>query len=562
MSVPTTHSFSTGTSRLADPSPPSSSILVLAPVGQDAQALARVLADVGYEAAPCRDVDELCCRLTLNTPLLLIAEEGLATGTDRLVQWLDGQPPWSDLPIILLTAAGARRGVSARWELFERMGHVILLDRPLHVGALQGAVRTALRSRARQVQARGYLEELEAARVTLEDRVADRTLALEREMAERQRIETALLRAQRLEALGQLTGGVAHDFNNLLQVVMGSLSMLERHGANPERRGRILDAMRQAGERGAKLTQQLLAFARRQPLAVEPIDIAAQIEDMTELLRGALRADTELRLRLSADLWPVETDVTQFEVALLNLVVNARDAMPSGGTVTITAENDRLEPRPSREDIGGEFIRITVTDTGTGMDEATVQRAFEPFYTTKSVGVGTGLGLSQVYGFVRQSGGDVRIDSALGSGTTVSIYLPRSLNEPSPRASRDSSIERHSGGLVLVVEDEAHVASLTCAMLEELGYGCEHVESADAALRLDLSRFAGVVSDVIMPGELDGIGLAKELRRRMPEMPVLLTTGFAGAPEGVASAGFPILKKPYTLEDLSAMMVNHFHRQG
>ena len=523
---------------------------MLAPVGRDAQAIGRVLADTGLAFTPAASLQDLCTGLSNETLLLVIAEEGLGSGTGPLLERLAAQPSWSDLPIIILGAGGPRRGSDGRWKLFEELGNVTVMDRPLHVGALQSAARAALRARDRQYETRGHLRELEAAQLGLEERVAERTRQLELEISERQTIQAALLRSQRLEAIGQLTGGVAHDFNNLLQVVIGGVSMLERHHANPERRVRILDGMRQAGERGAKLTQQMLAFARRQPLAPEPLDVAVGIGAMEELLQGSLRGDLRLTLNFPTDLWPVETDLTQLEVAILNLVVNARDATSGEGRVTIGAENV-ADPHSPEGTLDGDFVRISVADTGSGMDEDTIQHAFEPFFTTKPVGRGTGLGLSQVYGFARQSGGGVHIETEVGRGTTVSIVLPRAHRALLPKTAETAQQPEHAGGLVLVVEDEDQVASMACEMLRELGYECERAVDAAAALRLDLSRFAGVFSDVLMPGRLDGIGMAEELRRRRPELPILLTTGFAGAPDRISNTDFPVLMKPYTRDELS-----------
>ncbi|HEV7253689.1 MAG TPA: ATP-binding protein [Mesorhizobium sp.] len=528
--------------------------LLLAPVGRDAAALGRVLAGTGIESLAFPILQQLCAALGHGTPLILLTEEGLAGGAGELEACLDKQPPWSDLPIILLAAGSGRTGGLERWRLFERLGNVTILDRPLHAGTLQSAVRAALRGRSRQYQAREHLEELREAREGLEQKVADRTRQLETEMAERRQVEAALLRAQRLEAVGQLTGGIAHDFNNLLQVVVGGISMLHRHADKPERCQRALDSMSQATDRGARLTQQLLSFARRQPLAAEVADVVARVGDMQELLRGSLRLDIEFKLELASDLWTVEVDVTQLEVALLNLVVNARDATLPGGKVTIQVANASLTSIGPLSELSGDFVRITVQDTGSGMDEATLARAFEPFFTTKAVGRGTGLGLSQVYGFGRQSGGGVQIESRPGQGTSVSLFLPKSARLLQAQHVNDGRETEQRGGRLLLVEDEQQIADLSCAMLEELGYRCEHVLTGDAALGLNIDGFDAVLSDVVMPGRTDGVALAQELRRRRPELPILLTTGFAGAPERVVSSGLPVLKKPYTLDELSAAL--------
>lgn len=531
-----------------------SPVLLLAPIGRDAATLGRVLSDIGLATHAFPDLQQLCAAFSPETPLLLLTEEGLAGDISKLVAGLDAQPPWSDLPVILLAAGSGRTGGSERWRLFERLGNVTVLDRPLHAGTLHSAARAALRGRLRQYQARDYVDQLRDAREGLEEKVSERTRQLETQIAERHQMEAALLRAQRLEAVGQLTGGIAHDFNNLLQVVIGGISLLQRHADKPERRQRALDGMTQAAERGARLTQQLLAFARRQPLATEVVDVGTRITDMRELLRGSLRLDISFELELAPSLWTVEVDVTQLEVALLNLVVNARDATLPGGKVSIRAENTSVAPGGSLPDLAGDFVQITVQDTGSGMDEATQGRAFEPFFTTKAVGRGTGLGLSQVYGFVQQSGGGVQIESQLGKGASVSLFLPKSDRLAQPQRQDANSMVEHHGGRLLLVEDEQQIADLSCAMLEELGYRCEHVLTGDAALALDVSDYDAVLSDVVMPGKTDGVALAVELRRRRPELPILLTTGFAGAPERVVSSGLPVLKKPYALEELSAAL--------
>jgi CheY-like chemotaxis protein len=239
------------------------------------------------------------------------------------------------------------------------------------------------------------------------------------------------------------------------------------------------------------------------------------------------------------------------EVAILNLVINARDATEGGGEITISADNVTFAPDKPLEGLVGEFVRITVADTGAGMDEETLRRAVEPFFTTKPLGRGTGLGLSQVYGFTRQSGGGVRLESSLGFGASVCIFLPRSRETPAAPAPCPRRDADHAGGRILVVEDEDRVAELVCELLRDLNYECERAFNADQALRMDLSRYHVLFTDVFMPGKLDGLALAQEVRRRHPALPILLTTGFAGAPERIAGAGFPVLAKPYNFDQLS-----------
>ncbi|HET9396717.1 MAG TPA: ATP-binding protein, partial [Nitrospiraceae bacterium] len=399
----------------------------------------------------------------------------------------------------------------------------------------------------------------------LEALVAERTRALEEanakllnQIAERSRIEDSLRQAQKMEAIGRLTGGVAHDFNNLLMVISGGLQMLRRR-SDPELRERLMDGMQQAANRGANLVKQLLAFSRRQELKPEPIDIARRIGGMRELLDRSLRGDVQVYFEFDNDLWTVEVDAGEFELVLLNLAVNARDAMPGGGAITVRAKNCLgLEV----EGLRGDYVHVSVTDTGAGMPPDVLARAFEPFYTTKDVGKGSGLGLAQVHGFASQSRGAVRIDSVVGRGTTVSLYLPRSDKLPADQPSADLRAGQPGPqfkGSVLLVEDDNEVAKLASEMLHELGFEVFRVGSAKAALgALANGRAVDVVfSDIMMPGGMNGVELAREIRSRRAGLPVLLTSGYADAAKLAAQAeGVRILPKPYRLEDLSAALVS------
>jgi signal transduction histidine kinase/ActR/RegA family two-component response regulator len=377
-----------------------------------------------------------------------------------------------------------------------------------------------------------------------------------------ERSQTALLQAQKLEALGRMTGGVAHDFNNLLQVVLSGLALLERAGADEARRRAIRASMRQAVERGSRIVQQLLVFARRQTLQPERIDTAERLLAMGGLLGQSLRGDIELRLDLAPDLWPVEVDATQLEVALLNLAVNGRDAMPAGGTLTVSGENVTMaEPHGTPNRLVGEFLRLSVADTGTGMPPEVVARAFEPFYTTKELGKGTGLGLPQVHGFAHQSGGTVRIASVPGRGTTVSLYLPRSAAPaPQPRpAGGPDGAEDPPGDrrlAVLLVEDDRQVASLLTGVLQSLGHEVRHVPNAAGALEAVCgeARIDVVLSDVMMPGGMSGLDLVRELRLCRPNLPVVLATGYSEGLDRMGEAGLPVLRKPFGRDELRAAL--------
>ena len=377
-----------------------------------------------------------------------------------------------------------------------------------------------------------------------------------RDQARLAEAEDHLRQAQKIEAIGQLTGGVAHDFNNLLMVISGGLSILDRQ-TDRERRQRILDGMRQAAERGASLTRQLLAFSRRQSLRPEPVDLAHGIDGMRELLDRTLRGGVVVETRFAADLWPVIADPAELELVVLNLCVNARDAMPHGGRIMVSADN---VADFQRGDLSGHFVRLTVADTGTGMSKEVLARVFEPFFTTKEVGKGSGLGLAQVYGFARQSGGLVEVESVLGEGTRMTLFLPRSETAPvavSVTLDADTPQERQSNGAVLLVEDDDEVATLVSEMLLHLGYDVTRAASAQAALgALANDRPVDIVfSDIMMPGGMNGIELAREIRRRRPGLPILLTSGHPEAVRRDAQAeNIELLPKPYEIKTLSASL--------
>lgn len=380
-----------------------------------------------------------------------------------------------------------------------------------------------------------------------------RDMTAEKEAAaELERTQEALRQAQRMEAVGQLTGGIAHDFNNLLQALSACLNMVGRRTAADPSLRPILEAGQQAVDRGAKLTQQLMTFARRQSLRPEPFDVRDRLLGMSGLIERALRADIEVRIEIGAGLWPIEADPTQSELAILNLAVNARDAMPGPGKLGISAANTPLvEDGPER--LTGDFVQVQVADTGTGMTPEVLARVFEPFFTTKEVGKGLGLGLSQVYGFCRQSGGAVRIDSRPGRGTTVTLILPRAAGAGGKRAERSSADRLVTrGARVLMVEDDPLVTSTVVAALGELGYVVAHAATGDEALaRLRAGETLDLLfTDVVMPGSVSGIDLAREAGRLRPGLPVVLATGYS---EDVAgAAGLRVLPKPYRVEDLAA----------
>ena len=354
-----------------------------------------------------------------------------------------------------------------------------------------------------------------------------------------------LFRSQKMEALGQLTGGIAHDFNNLLTAILGAAELAGRNLQDRKKLSRMLDGIRNSAQRGASLTKQLLAFARAQPLEIKAVDLRQFINDATTLMRPSLRSNIEVVIEVSDQLWNVDTDPGALELALLNLAFNARDAMPNGGTLKLSATNVLLHGKP--EGLSGEHVALRVADTGEGMAPETMERVFEPFFTTKAFGEGTGLGLSQVFGFAKQIGGAVTVESEFGKGAAFTIYLPasRGLNLL-PETNGKQAL-----GRVLIVEDDELVAELAAGMLGELGFEATVTHSAKEALEKLASgdRPKLIFTDIIMPGGISGLELARKLRSRFPELPILLTTGYS---EEVGSAhGFPVLQKPYEIESLA-----------
>jgi PAS domain S-box-containing protein len=367
---------------------------------------------------------------------------------------------------------------------------------------------------------------------------------------ELQRAHDQLAQAQKMEALGQLTGGVAHDFNNLLMVVSGQAQLLRGQLADDPKALRALDAIETSARRGEDLTRHLLSFARRQRLQPVSVDLNDRILGLKELLSASLPASVQMVVDLPRKLWPVEADLSELELALLNLTVNARDAMPNGGVLTLGAENVTLKGGQGPLELAGEFVALSIGDTGMGIPTDILPRVFDPFFTTKEVSKGTGLGLSQVYGFAQQSGGRVTVASELGHGATFTLYLPKARSAPKATTA-EVAVETVSGARILLVEDNPEVAEVAASMLEQLGHKVRlatNARGAIAAVEAD-ETFDLVLSDIVMAGELDGVGLARQLRTLAPELPVLLATGYSQAAERIGDE-FPILRKPYNIKDL------------
>ncbi len=353
-----------------------------------------------------------------------------------------------------------------------------------------------------------------------------------------------LAEAQKLDALGQLTGGVAHDFNNILMIISGSLHFLKKSAPTDPKMQRAISAIETATRRGASLTSQLLTFARRQSVNPQVIDLSDRIDAIRDVLDTGAGSSVRLAFDLDRPVWPVTVDVSELETAIVNLVINARDAMPAGGTITVAVRNAAAA-------LAGEpdFVAVSIEDSGQGIAPDVLDKIFDPFFTTKPVGKGTGLGLSQVHGFAHQAGGTVKVESELGRGTRVTILLPR--DEITLSADKTSIAEVGGSGTVLLVEDNPDVASVSASLLEQLGYTVRRVADADAALRdIQLHDVDLVFSDIVMPGEIDGLTLAHRLREMRPELPILLATGYSDAAAGVRG-DFPILRKPYEIHQLS-----------
>jgi len=398
----------------------------------------------------------------------------------------------------------------------------------------------------------------------LEEAVRERTQelweanqALKAEAAEREAAEAQLRQVQKMEAVGQLTGGIAHDFNNMLAVVVGGVDLARRRLNGPRREvlAHLENAM-EGATRAAALTRRLLSFARSEPLLPERVEPADLVKGMSDLLDRTLGERIRVKVEASNETWPVYVDPHQLENAIVNLAVNARDAMDGVGKLRIRTENVKVSANEVGDIRAGEYVRISVTDTGCGMPPEVKERAFEPFFTTKPVGKGTGLGLSQIFGFAHQSGGEVGIDSEVGKGTTVSLYLPRStveapvrLHPAPPRMSED---ERVPGARILVVEDDPRVRTSTVEALQDLDYAPVACSSGEEAVRLfDTERFDLVISDVIMP-EMTGPELIRTLKQKRKDFAVLFVTGYVGEGESENLIGHELLRKPFTVGALAS----------
>jgi signal transduction histidine kinase/ActR/RegA family two-component response regulator len=544
-----------------DVPPRSERTLILAPRGRDAAVAKGILRDAQIHSEICIDLDELAQEIKRGAGVAILTEEAARSPDARaLVSWISGQPPWSDFPFILLTKHGGgleRNPAAAR--LTEELGNVTFIERPFHPTTLVSVVQTGLRGRRRQHECRRLNEELESRVEERTREVAAANRQLLGQIAERERVESTLRQMQRLEAVGQLTSGVAHDFNNLLTVVLGNIGFLEKEFAAKGIDGRPsqrLGYMRTAAERGAKLTDQLLSFSRRQRLEPRSLDLNETVIGMRDLLQSTMGGSIHIETKHHCGLWPALVDPTQVELAILNLAINARDAMQVGGTLKVETKNATLgSPRFPEHPPSGDFVAVSVSDTGTGMTDEIRAKVFEPFFTTKEIGKGSGLGLSQVLGFAKQSGGGVCIESRLGAGTSVHIYLPRAeakLANPTSALARIGAAEVSRGSTILLIDDDNAVREVTRAILHECGYKVLEAGSGGAALDL-IEREPEIdlmIADFAMPG-MNGAEVARLAQAKRPTLPVLFVTGFADrtALAGIGEA--QIISKPFMDDELA-----------
>lgn len=533
----------------------------MTPEGRDAQVAAAMLLEAGVPSRAVPDLDALVAALGDTCAFVVLIEEAVRTSDVRpLARWIANQPSWSDLPFIVLTprGGGPERNPSVA-RLSEQLGNVTFLERPFHATSFISVARTAMKGRRRQFEARASLIEISRLNETLEERVAQRTAELERahsnlveQVAQREQAEQQLRQAQKLEAIGQLTGGVAHDFNNLLMAVLGNLELVAKHVEHDPRASRLIESAARGARRGAALTQRLLAFGRRQDLNAKPTNMVDLVAGMDDLLTRSIDSKIEIEKHLPERLPPALVDGNQIELALLNLAINARDAMPDGGRLSISLRQASLAA-----DTGalraGEYLVLSVADTGHGMDQDTLAKAIDPFFSTKGPGKGTGLGLSMIHGLAVQLDGALRLESEPGKGTTAELWLPITLDAVEEKVAEAPSIvsESKTSLRVLMVDDDALIAMSSVDMLEDLGHVVTEANSGAAALALLEAGhvFDLMITDYSMPG-MNGAELGRAARELVPDLPILVASGYAELPSGVG-IDLPRLGKPYTQAQLA-----------
>jgi signal transduction histidine kinase/ActR/RegA family two-component response regulator len=538
--------------------------LILAPRGRDALLAQAILHEANLQADICKSFHEFLAGLKAGCELAIVTEESFrGNDTRALCDWVSQQPAWSDFPFIVLTehGGGVERNPLAA-QLTGALGSVSFLERPFHPTTLISVVRTHLRGRRRQYECRRLNEELEFRVQARTKELAAANRQLLAQMEERERVESTLRQMQRLEAVGQLTSGVAHDFNNLLTVVLGNIAFMEKDFAARGIDGKLsqrLRLMRTAAERGAKLTDQLLSFSRRQRLEPKVLDLNATIARMRDLLQSTMGGSIRIETLLADGLWHALVDPTQLELAVLNLAINARDAMGVGGLLRVSTQNARVgEPAAPEEPAAGDYVEICVSDTGSGMTPSVRARVFEPFFTTKEIGKGSGLGLSQVLGFAKQSNGGVRIDTAENNGTSIRIFLPRSqlAHETDRNPGQEQAVGPDLQARILLVDDDDAVRQVTADMLSELHYEVVEVGSAGAAFDvLDSQKIDLLLLDFAMPG-MSGAEVARRVRARLPKLPIVFVTGHADLAllEGVSKSH--TVGKPFDIRELAEIVAD------
>jgi signal transduction histidine kinase/ActR/RegA family two-component response regulator len=542
-------------------------VLIHAPRGRDAAVIQRVLEHQRIVAEVCATEGELLQALLEGAAAVILTEEALPQllSDTRLLEWLRTQPPWSDFPFVVLATKRAGRRPEKDFRSLHSLGNLVLLERPLNAETLASAAESAVRARRRQYATREHLEELKRTRSELErlngeleDRILTRTRELAsandrlmKEINERERAQAALTQVQKMEAIGRLTGGIAHDFNNLLHVVNMNLELVSLY-AKEEKVKPVVDRAKSAARRGARLTNQLLSFARSQSLLPKLTRVNQLLLGMKDLLEISVGSAVEVELDLCEEDASVVLDPSQMEMAILNLAVNSRDAMPNGGKLRIATGTRFLDE--DRDLPAGDYVLVSVSDTGGGIPPNILPKVFDPFFTTKPVGRGTGLGLSQVYGFTRQSGGLARIHSEEGTGTTVEMWFPEADGEAEEQGAvkQQPAVPALAGAChILVVEDDADVRRVIVECLSLIGYKVtEAANGGEALASLAAVKPDLLVVDYAMP-DMTGAEVISEARKLVGDVPVILATGYADMAAVERLAGKPkILRKPFDIAAL------------
>ncbi|WP_234975011.1 response regulator [Variovorax paradoxus] len=553
----------------------------MAPFGRDARLIGDALAARQIEVHVCQDTRALIREIEKGSAATILTEESLdGTTVAAFRELLAQQPPWSDYPFVVLAARQTVRRTDRARSALQELSNLVLLERPVNVDTLVSAAQSALRARQRQYLTRKHLAELQASKASveqingaLESRIAERTADLAsandrlmREMLERERIENSLVQNQKMEALGRLTGGIAHDFNNLLHVVNLNLQLIERLKVNEERVRDYARRAKEAVDRGSRLTGQLLSFARTQSLVPRLHDLNALIRNMAELISISVGSHVRLNLALCTQPAFVIVDAAQMEMAILNLSVNARDAMPQGGTLEICTQISPAVVEGAAGEPGYPLgtADVTVRDTGTGIPENLLDKVFDPFFTTKQH-AGTGLGLSQVYGFARQSGGSAIVESAVGAGTSIRLRFPLS---PGPTeaaqetAAAGRAIADARQAEILVVEDDPGVRRSMVESLQVLGFRVRQAaDGASGLLELRKAKPDLLLVDYLMP-HMNGAELIAHAQKLYADIPILMATGYAdmNAVERLIGPQ-SVLAKPFDLDTLGSAVAAELQRR-